>query len=133
MQHSEVSAPCGLLDARLPLRHASMNERIGVVGLGYVGLPVALAFARKFANTVGFDIDARKIDELRRGHDRNHVQTSEALLSSTLKLTSTVEHLGDRTFFVVAVPTPVDENNVPNLTHVVRATETVGRALSRGA
>ncbi|HXX68585.1 MAG TPA: nucleotide sugar dehydrogenase [Polyangiaceae bacterium] len=110
-----------------------MKERIGVVGLGYVGLPVALAFARKFEQTVGFDVDREKVDELVRGHDRNHEQPEEVLRKTTLKMTSDPGELKGCTFFVVAVPTPVDDNNVPDLRLVERASETVGRALSRGA
>jgi UDP-N-acetyl-D-galactosamine dehydrogenase len=110
-----------------------MKERIAVVGLGYVGLPVALAFARKFPTVVGFDIDAEKVAELARGFDRNHEQPAEALAASTLKLTSDPRDLEGCTFFVVAVPTPVDPNNVPDLSPVERASDTVGKALSRGA
>jgi UDP-N-acetyl-D-galactosamine dehydrogenase len=110
-----------------------MKERIAVVGLGYVGLPVALAFARKFPNVVGFDIDAEKVAELARGFDRNHEQPAEVLAASSLELTSDPRNLEGCTFFVVAVPTPVDSNNVPDLSPVERASETVGRALSRGA
>jgi UDP-N-acetyl-D-galactosamine dehydrogenase len=110
-----------------------MNERIAVVGLGYVGLPVALALARKFEHTVGFDIHAEKVSELARGYDRNHEQPTETLKTTTLKMTSDPRDLQGCTFFVVAVPTPVDGNNVPDLTPVERASETVGRALSRGA
>jgi UDP-N-acetyl-D-glucosamine/UDP-N-acetyl-D-galactosamine dehydrogenase len=109
-----------------------MKERIAVVGLGYVGLPVALAFARKFAHAVGFDVDQEKVAELRRGHDRNREQPGEVLRSTTLKMTSDPAALQGCTLFVVAVPTPVDQNNVPDLTPVERATETVGRALSKG-
>jgi len=110
-----------------------MQERVAVIGLGYVGLPVALAFARKFPGAFGFDIDREKIEELRRGHDRNDEQPAEVLRSTTLKMTSEVADLKGCTLFVVAVPTPVDENNVPDLTPVERASETVGRALSKGA
>jgi UDP-N-acetyl-D-galactosamine dehydrogenase len=109
------------------------NERIAVIGLGYVGLPVALAFARKFDDVVGFDIDLEKVDELRRGFDRNHEQPEEVLKATKLRMTSDPKDLVGRTFFVVAVPTPVDENNVPDLTPVERASETVGRALTHGA
>ncbi|HEX8790497.1 MAG TPA: nucleotide sugar dehydrogenase [Polyangiaceae bacterium] len=109
------------------------KERIAVIGLGYVGLPVALAFARKFDDVVGFDIHREKVDELRRGFDRNHEQSAEVLESTKLRMTSDPKDLAGRTFFVVAVPTPVDENNVPDLTPVERASETVGRALSKGA
>ena len=110
-----------------------MTEKIAVIGLGYVGLPVALAFARKFAGTVGFDVHAEKVSELKRGFDRNHEQTKETLDSTPLAMTSDPADLAGCTFFVVAVPTPVDENNVPDLTPVERASETVGRALSKGA
>jgi len=109
------------------------NERIAVIGLGYVGLPVALAFARKFADVVGFDVHREKVDELRRGFDRNHEQSAEVLRGSKLRMTSDHKDLEGCTFYVVAVPTPVDENNVPDLTPVERAAETVGRALSKGA
>lgn len=110
-----------------------MQERIAVIGLGYVGLPVALAFARKFPGSIGFDVNKEKIEELRRGFDRNE-EVPEAVLKSTpLKITSDVADLKSATFFVVAVPTPVDENNVPDLTPVVRASETVAKGLTKGA
>jgi len=110
-----------------------MRERIGVIGLGYVGLPVALAFARRFPGTVGFDIHREKVDELRRGHDRNQEQSAEALEMTTLTMTSDPADLENCTIFVVAVPTPVDRNNVPDLGAVERASETVGRVLSKGS
>src|SRR6516165_7985707 len=100
-----------------------MMEKIAVIGLGYVGLPVALAFARKFPGTVGFDIYAEKVAELRRGYDRNHEVPQEVLKASTLNMTSNPDDLRGVTFFVVAVPTPVDANNVPDLTPVVKASE----------
>jgi UDP-N-acetyl-D-galactosamine dehydrogenase len=108
-------------------------ERIGVIGLGYVGLPVALAFARKFPGTVGFDIHREKVEELRRGHDRNNEQPAEALRATSLQVTSDPEALRGRSIYVVAVPTPVDRNNVPDLTPVERASETVGRVMSKGS
>ncbi len=110
-----------------------MIEKIAVIGLGYVGLPVALAFARKFPGTVGFDVHREKVEELRRGFDRNREQPEDVLRSTPLKMTSDLADLEGCTFFVVAVPTPVDDNNVPDLTPVERASETVGRGLSRGA
>ena len=106
-----------------------MHERIAVIGLGYVGLPVALAFARKFPGAVGFDVNKAKVEELQRGHDRNQEISETDLKCSSLKITSDLEDLKGTTFFVVAVPTPVDEHNVPDLTPVVRAAETVGKAL----
>ncbi len=109
-----------------------MTERIAVLGLGYVGLPVALAFARKFAGTVGFDVDATKVAELARGHDRNGEVSADELTKSALEVTSDLARLADATFYVVAVPTPVDENHVPDLGPVVRASETVGKVLRKG-
>jgi UDP-N-acetyl-D-galactosamine dehydrogenase len=110
-----------------------MTERIAVVGLGYVGLPVALAFARKFPGTVGFDVYREKVEELRRGHDRNREQPTEVLQSTTLRVTCDPEDMRGCTFFVVAVPTPVDGHNVPDLTPVERASEAVGKVLAAGA
>ena len=110
-----------------------MTERIAVIGLGYVGLPVALALAKHFPGTLGFDVDKGKLEELARGEDRNHEVSRETLRATSLRMTSDPEALCEATFFVVAVPTPVDENNVPDLTPVVRASETVGRALTKGA
>ena len=110
-----------------------MSERIAIIGLGYVGLPVALAFARKFPGSVGFDIHKEKVDELRRGHDRNHEVTLEELKATSLKMTCDPNDLKGITFFVVAVPTPVDKNNVPDLSPVVGASKTVGKMLAKGA
>jgi UDP-N-acetyl-D-galactosamine dehydrogenase len=110
-----------------------MDERIAVIGLGYVGLPVALAFARRFPGTVGFDIDAAKVDELRRGHDRTGEHDTAVLTGTALRFSSDRADLEGATFFVVAVPTPVDRDNRPDLTPVVKASETVGRALTPGA
>jgi UDP-N-acetyl-D-galactosamine dehydrogenase len=110
-----------------------MQERIAVIGLGYVGLPVALAFARKFPGTIGFDVDKEKVEELRRGFDRNQEVAAGELEESPLTITHEIADLEGVTFFVVAVPTPVDHNNVPDLTPVVKASETVGQALGTGA
>ncbi len=110
-----------------------MSERVAVIGLGYVGLPVAIAFARKFPSTVGFDIHAEKVNELLGGYDRNHEQSAAVLKTTTLKMTSEPRDLAGCTFFVVAVPTPVDRNNVPDLTPVERASVTVGQALAKGS
>ena len=110
-----------------------MAERIAVIGLGYVGLPVALAFARKYPGAIGFDVNQEKVDELRRGFDRNQEVPESVLKGSSLTITSDIADLKSVTFFVVAVPTPVDHNNVPDLTPVVKASETVGKGLTKGA
>ena len=109
-----------------------MNERIAVVGLGYVGLPVAVAFARKFPGTVGFDIDAAKVAELALALDRNGEIASDVLRTCGLEVTCDVERMRSATFYVVAVPTPVDRNNVPDLSPVERASATVAKVLKRG-
>jgi UDP-N-acetyl-D-galactosamine dehydrogenase len=109
-----------------------MSERVAVIGLGYVGLPVALGFAKKFPGTVGFDINAAKVNALRSGHDITGEVASEVLKATSLKMTADPADLRGATFFVVAVPTPVDRNNRPDLTPVVKASETVGRALKKG-
>src|SRR5687767_3691348 len=104
-------------------------EKFAIVGLGYVGLPVALAFARKHPGTIGFDIDEEKVRELARGFDRNGEIGEEELAATKLRVTSTASDLVDATFYVIAVPTPVDEHDVPNLDPVIRASQTVGAVL----
>ncbi|GAB4208390.1 MAG: nucleotide sugar dehydrogenase [Sandaracinaceae bacterium] len=107
------------------------DEKIAVIGLGYVGLPVALAFARAFEHVVGFDIDPRRVDELNRGHDRTNEVESAELQRTTLKMTTDPALLAGISFFVVTVPTPIDGNRQPDLRPVKSASETVGRALSK--
>ncbi len=106
---------------------------IAVVGLGYVGLPVAVALARKFPGTVGLDISAKRIEQLRAGSDPIGSVEDEQLQSCGLKLTSDPEDLRGANFFVVAVPTPVDENHNPDLTPLKKASYTVGNVLQPGA
>lgn len=92
-----------------------MSERIAVVGLGYVGLPVALAFARKFERTVGFDISDDRVRSLADHHDWTGEVTEAELRETSLKLTSDPADLRGTTFFVVAVPTPIDADRRPDL------------------
>ena len=110
-----------------------MDEKVGVVGLGYVGLPVALAFARAFPGTVGFDINERRVQQLREGVDHTGELTDDAIRGSQIAFTSNPQDLRGCTLVVVAVPTPVDADNRPDLTLVTRATETVGGVISTGA
>jgi UDP-N-acetyl-D-glucosamine/UDP-N-acetyl-D-galactosamine dehydrogenase len=109
------------------------QEKFAVIGLGYVGLPVALGFARKHPGTIGFDVNAEKVEELKRHHDRNGEVSAEELKAANLTITTNLADLKGCTFFVVAVPTPVDQDNRPDLTPVIRASETVGKALTPGA
>jgi UDP-N-acetyl-D-glucosamine/UDP-N-acetyl-D-galactosamine dehydrogenase len=109
-----------------------MNERVAVIGLGYVGLPVALALAKRHPGTVGFDIKAKRIAELREGRDSTGEAEPEALKASTIRYTDQLEDLRGSTFFVVTVPTPIDANKQPDLTAVIKATEAVGKVLEKG-
>jgi len=104
-----------------------------VIGLGYVGLPVVTAFARKFPCVIGFDIDRAKVDTLNEGRDpTNQVECLDQLLSH-IHFTSDPKDLSDCTFFIVAVPTPVGTGNRPDLTPLLKASETIGNALQSGA
>jgi UDP-N-acetyl-D-galactosamine dehydrogenase len=108
------------------------QEKIAVIGLGYVGLPVALSFGRKLS-TVGFDIRQRRIDELKKGHDETMEVTTEQLQSAEkLELTADPAKLADCTFFIVAVPTPIDNNNRPDLGPMLSASKTIGPHLKKG-
>ena len=108
------------------------QEKIAVIGLGYVGLPVALSFGRKLA-TVGFDIRPRRVEELKRGHDETMEVTSEQLSSATkLEMTADPAKLSDCTFYIVAVPTPIDSNNRPDLGPMISASRTIGPHLKKG-
>jgi UDP-N-acetyl-D-glucosamine/UDP-N-acetyl-D-galactosamine dehydrogenase len=107
-------------------------ETIAVIGLGYVGLPVALSFAKKYP-TIGFDIKQRRIDELRSGRDVTAEVESHELSASTIKFTANPADLAEATFIIIAVPTPIDKNNRPDLRPVVGASELVGKHLRKGA
>ena len=110
-----------------------MSERVGVVGLGYVGLPVALSFAKKFHGTVGFDVSQARIDALRTNSDWTGEVSAKELAQSSLLLTSDPSDLRGCTFFIVAVPTPIDTDRRPDLGPLLSATRTVGNALTPGA
>lgn len=109
-----------------------MSERIAVIGLGYVGLPVAVAFARKFPHTVGFDINATRVQELTNGHDRTDEVEDAVLQASTLRVTDKAEDIADSTFYVVTVPTPIDGDRRPDLGPIISASRTIGPLLKPG-
>jgi UDP-N-acetyl-D-galactosamine dehydrogenase len=111
----------------------SHGRKIAVVGLGYVGLPVAVAFARTGAPVVAFDIDAGRIAELTRGHDRTRETTLSDLNAPSLVLTTDTAPLSSADFFIVTVPTPIDATRRPDLTAILSASQSVGRALCEGA
>ena len=109
----------------------SHNRKISVVGLGYVGLPVAVAFG-KTARSIGFDVNTTRIDELKNGHDGTLEVTSDELRGSDILFTADAADLRGADFHIVAVPTPIDQAKRPDLTPVLRASETLGAQLKAG-
>ena len=108
------------------------EPKIAVLGLGYVGLPLAVAFGRT-GPVIGFDIDVQRIEQLQAGQDRTlEISANELAEAAGLHLTSDPATLADCTVFIVTVPTPIDEAKRPDLTALLRASETVGRALKPG-
>lgn len=110
------------------------NVKIAVIGLGYVELPLARLFSTKY-ETVGFDMNRSRVDALMAGHDAT-LEVADDLLQSALKngfrCTADIEDIRDCNFYVVAVPTPVDKHNNPDLTPLYKASETVGKVLGKG-
>lgn len=106
-------------------------RKVGVIGLGYVGLPLALAFAKKYPGVVGFDINKSKIEQLIAGNDYTGEVDKDELTETSLKMTSSEMDLQEVDFFVVAVPTPVEKAHIPDLTSLKKASETVGRVMKK--
>ncbi|MEC7276637.1 MAG: nucleotide sugar dehydrogenase [Bdellovibrionota bacterium] len=106
-------------------------RKISVIGLGYVGLPVAVEFG-KASEVIGFDINSRRIDELKEGFDRNNEVSKEELSSTKINYTSSVEELSSANFHIVTVPTPITESNIPDLSILKAASKTVGQVLKKG-
>ena len=110
------------------------NPKIAIIGLGYVGLPLAAAFASKY-EVVGFDVNTKRIGELNSGLDTTNELTTEQLnkvVGTSLKLTTTLADISNCTTFIVTVPTPVTSSKSPDLTTIVKATELLSTALKRG-
>jgi UDP-N-acetyl-D-galactosamine dehydrogenase len=107
------------------------RHKLAVIGLGYVGLPIALEFARKIP-VIGFDISEQRIALMRRGIDPSNEMAAAAFEGCDIHFTSSLDELREARFFIVAVPTPVDEHNVPNLRPVKRASETIGKVIKKG-
>lgn len=108
------------------------NVQIGIIGLGYVGLPLAVEFGKQFS-TLGFDINQDRVDELRGGTDSTLECSSEELASaSQLVFTTDIQQLSACSVYIVTVPTPVDSSNRPDLTPLIKASETVGQVIKKG-
>lgn len=104
------------------------NERIGIIGLGYVGLPLAVAFAKHYRVT-GYDIDAVRVDELKQGIDRTHELTRETINSVSLTFTDQSADIADCTVYIVTVPTPLNWDKTPDLSFLIGASDLIGRML----
>src|SRR5690242_2285931 len=107
------------------------KAKLAVIGLGYVGLPIALEFARKIS-VIGFDINEKRIEMMRKGIDPSNELEKEAFDGCDITFTNSLDILREAKFFIVAVPTPVDEHNVPDLIPVQKASETIGKVLKKG-
>ena len=107
------------------------KQKLAVIGLGYVGLPIALEFAKKI-KVIGFDINADRVKMMQNKIDPSKELASSAFDGCDIDFTNDLDVLKEATFFIVAVPTPVDEHNVPDLTPVIRASETIGKVIKKG-
>ena len=108
------------------------NTRLAIIGLGYVGLPLAVEFGKHY-DTIGFDIKKERIDELRAGHD-NTLEVSPAELGEAthLRFSAELADLADRNTYIVTVPTPIDSAKRPDLTPLIKASEALGKVLAKG-
>ena len=112
------------------MHHHDLN--LGIIGLGYVGLPLAVEFGYK-RNVIGFDIKQERIDELKSGHDSTNEVTSKELAAARhLTFSTQIQDLDICNCYIVTVPTPIDENQRPDLTPLISASETVGKVLKKG-
>jgi UDP-N-acetyl-D-galactosamine dehydrogenase len=107
------------------------KAKLAVIGLGYVGLPIALEFA-KSVSVIGFDINTKRIEMMRNGIDPSNELEAAAFENCDIHFTNDLNELKEAKFFIVAVPTPVDEHNVPDLIPVKKASETIGKVIKKG-
>jgi UDP-N-acetyl-D-galactosamine dehydrogenase len=107
------------------------KEKLAVIGLGYVGLPIALEFAHNIS-VIGFDINSKRIEMMQKGIDPSNELGKDEFDNCDIKFTSCLDELREAKFFIVAVPTPVDQHNVPDLTPVKKASETIGKVIKKG-
>jgi UDP-N-acetyl-D-galactosamine dehydrogenase len=122
MTKNEVSIPTMNLD----------NLKVAIIGLGYVGLPLAVEFGKK-RSVVGFDINTKRIAELKAGHDHTlETELEELQAAEFLRFTTQLEDLRACNCYIVTVPTPIDEHKRPDLTPLIKASETVGKVLKPG-
>ena len=107
------------------------QKKLAVIGLGYVGLPIALEFAGKI-NVIGFDINEARLEKMRNGVDPSGELPSEQFANKSIEFTSSLDKLKEASFFIVTVPTPIDDHNLPDLKPLLGATKTIGKVLKKG-
>ncbi len=107
------------------------KAKLGVIGLGYVGLPIALEFAKKLS-VIGFDINEKRVDLMKQCIDPSNELEKEAFEGCDITFTNSLDVLRQANFFIVAVPTPVDEHKVPDLIPIKKASETIGKVIKKG-
>ncbi len=107
------------------------ESTVAVIGLGYVGLPIALAFAKK-VKVIGFDINEKRVGLMKKGIDPSFELSKDDFKNSDIRFTHQIEDLKKANFFIVAVPTPIDEHNLPDLSPLINASITVGKVLKKG-
>jgi UDP-N-acetyl-D-galactosamine dehydrogenase len=107
------------------------EAKLAVIGLGYVGLPIALEFAKKIS-VIGFDIKPERVELMKKRIDPSRELPAEAFDGCDVKFTAKLDDLQEAQFYIIAVPTPIDDHNLPDLTPVIRATETVAKVLKKG-
>ena len=109
------------------------EEKIALIGLGYVGMPIAVAFAKKGLKVIGFDLNIEKINLYKSGIDSTKEIGDEAIKNTTVDFTAEEKKLQEAKFLIIAVPTPVNTDHTPNLAPVIGASEIVGRNLTKGS
>ena len=107
------------------------EKKLALIGLGYVGLPIALEFAKRIS-VIGFDINPKRVEMMKQGIDPSNELEKSAFEGCDIQFTANIEDLKEASFFIVAVPTPVDSHNVPDLKPVLAASKTIGMALKKG-
>ncbi|HMX78197.1 MAG TPA: nucleotide sugar dehydrogenase [Chitinophagaceae bacterium] len=107
------------------------KAKLAVIGLGYVGLPIALEFAKRIS-VIGFDINEKRVEMMKQGIDPSNELEKSEFDGCDIVFTNSLDVLREAKFFIVAVPTPVDEHNVPDLTPVKKASETIGKVIKKG-
>ena len=110
----------------------ALKRKISVVGLGYVGLPVAIAFAEAGFKVVGYDTKSDRINELLEGYDKTFEVENRRLKNANVTFTDKVENIGQANFHIITVPTPITDTNEPDISYLIKASETVGKQLKAG-